>query len=228
MSATCLLCTFFPTGKRGCMWSVEEFAMQQLHGYASALCSKTCSVATLYAQCSSTKHVSTFPPGSTGHHAKVLNAWMRFMRAASGSHSGWLVWLLQAVRIFCLYRCEGEGCNAAYFHQESVRTARLCGEAARAATAQTAISAYLLRSADGCTLAITTLGLIVTAASNQLSMPANLSARQSPLNWGCWEGSCWIKDFKLPLPQICLQNKSRGLSRSDTPVHVSHCLPFLY
>lgn len=85
--------------------------------------------------------------------------------------------------ISCVYHCESGGCNAACFHQKSVRAAQLCGEAARAATAKTAISAYLLRSADGYILSITTLGLIVTAASdNQLSMAANLSARQSSSN----------------------------------------------
>lgn len=110
---------FFPTGKRGRMCSLEVFAMRQLHDCPSALCSKTCSVAKFVLRLTvcTVSIFLLFPRQHRSPHQSPQRL-DKINESGSGSHSGWVVWLFQAVVISCHYHCEREGCNAAGFQPE--------------------------------------------------------------------------------------------------------------
>lgn len=154
MSATCLLCTFSQLEKEDVCVLWKKLQCDSCIMLRNMLGGNIRSV----------RPPSIFllwtppPPSSTGHHTKVLNAWIRLITVAhiladffrlSGFPVFNSAWAKVATLAFVLQKC--------------ARTAQLCGEAARTATAKAAISAiFLLLSADSLTLPITTLGLIVT------------------------------------------------------------------
>lgn len=211
---------FFPMGKRGCMCSVEEIAMWQLHNAQKH-------ARWQHSLCSSSKHFSTLPPpSSTGHHTKVLNAWIRLIRVP---HIQADFYRLSGFPVF--NSAWAKGATLACVHQKCARTAQLCGEAARTAAAKTAISAFFLLIAS--LFQLPPLDQLWRAASdNDLSMTAHPAARQSSLTCGCGRMVLESTNFKLPSPEKELESKSRVLEpqRHTSPCICfwKYCLPFLY
>lgn len=221
---------FFPTGKRGCKCSVEEIATWQLHNAQKH-------ARWQHSLCSSSKHFSTLPPprphpafhphppSSTGHHTKVLNAWIRLIRVA---HIQADFYRLSGFPVFAW----AKGGNAGLRSPEMCKnSSALRWSSSDCRGKNCHFSGFFLLIAS--LFQLPPLDWLWRAASdNDLSMTAHPAARQSSLTCGCGRMVLESTNFKLPSPEKELESKSRVLEpqrhTSTCICFWKYCLPFLY